>query len=377
MNSRGCNVSEDPQTICPSSSQLSAIDDLLLKLPIDLIVEIFSRLPLKSISRCRCVSKRWASFLRRSDFTELFLTKSLSHPKLLFACRTQRELLFFSSPQLQHPDENLSTITADHQVSFPFESVYDISSPVNGFVCIRDDLMLKDRKTQELVSVIWYDPIEKQHKVLAMIKRYDTVVYHQVLTLRGSGNLTWRKAECGIPHFPPNPDSVCIGGVLYYAARASAGGYMIVCFDLRSEKYSFVKFTEREKYFATLINFQGKLASLMAHPNPLFISGTSTSFEMWILRDPEKHGWYPRIFKLPPTWKDVVGGEELLFRGVTATNEFVLSCNCKSSSEPFHVYYYNFINEAITRVEIQGMGAFERGSIVGIFPNHGADVKLV
>nr|VDD07227.1 unnamed protein product [Brassica oleracea] len=213
MNSRGCNVSEDPQTICPSSSQLSAIDDLLLKLPIDLIVEIFSRLPLKSISRCRCVSKRWASFLRRSDFTELFLTKSLSHPKLLFACRTQRELLFFSSPQLQHPDENLSTITADHH--------------------------------------------------------------------------------------------------------------------------------------------------------------------MWILRDPEKHGWYPRIFKLPPTWKDVVGGEELLFRGVTATNEFVLSCNCKSSSEPFHVYYYNFIKETITRVEIQGMGAFERGSIVGIFPNHGADVKLV
>ncbi|CAF1825275.1 unnamed protein product [Brassica napus] len=247
MNSRGCNVSDDPQTICRSSTQLSAIDDFLQKIPIDLAIEIFSRLPLKSIARCRCVSKRWASFLRRSDFTELFLTKSLSHPKLLFACRTQRELLFFSSPQLQHPDENLSTITADHQVSFPFESVYDISSPVNGFVCIRDDLMLKDRKTQELVSVICnpstrqcfplpkmnidplvkkstpvrsflgYDPIEKQDKVLAMIKRYDTVVDHQVLTLRGSGNLTWRKAECGIPHFPPNPDSICIGGVLYYA----------------------------------------------------------------------------------------------------------------------------------------------------------------
>ena len=407
MNSRGCNVSDDPQTICCSSTQLSAIDDFLQKIPIDLVIDIFSRLPLKSIARCRCISKRWASFLRRSDFTELFLTKSLARPQLLFACRTQRELLFFSSPQLQHPDENLSTITANHHVSFPLESFYDISTPVNGFVCIRDDLLLKERKTQELVSVICnpstrqcfplpkmnidplvkkstlvrsflgYDPIEKQHKVLAMIKRYDTVVDHQVLTLRGSGNMTWRKAECGIPHFPPNPDSICIRGVLYYAARASSGGYMIVCFDVRSEKYSFVKFTEREKYFATLINFQGKLASLMAHPNPLFISGTSTSFEMWILLDPEKHGWYPRIFNLPPTWKDVVGGEELLFRGVTATNEFVFSCNCKSSSEPFHVYYYNFIKETITRVEIQGMGAFERGSIVGIFPNHGADLKLV
>ncbi|XP_010495953.1 PREDICTED: putative F-box protein At2g19630 [Camelina sativa] len=55
--------------------------------PIDLIIEILLRLPVNSIARCRCVSKLWATILSRTDFTELFLTRSLARPKLLFACR--------------------------------------------------------------------------------------------------------------------------------------------------------------------------------------------------------------------------------------------------------------------------------------------------
>ncbi|CDY34486.1 BnaC04g13130D [Brassica napus] len=83
MNSRRCTVLEDPQIISRSISLLTA-DEVLLKIPIDLIIEIFSRLPLKSIARCRCVSKRWASLLRRPHFTELFFTKSLARPQLFF-----------------------------------------------------------------------------------------------------------------------------------------------------------------------------------------------------------------------------------------------------------------------------------------------------
>ncbi|KAL0701068.1 hypothetical protein Bca4012_057190 [Brassica carinata] len=48
-------------------------------IPIDLFIEILLRLPAKSIARCRCVSKSWAYILRRTCFTELFLT-SLNGP---------------------------------------------------------------------------------------------------------------------------------------------------------------------------------------------------------------------------------------------------------------------------------------------------------
>ena len=125
-----------------------------------------------------------------------------------------------------------------------------------------------------------------------------------------------RLIECDVPHFSPGRSCQCINGVLYYFACASNGDDMVVCFDLRSEKYSFVKSMERGMSFETLINFQGKFV----------ISGTSTSFEMCILEDPEKHEWSKRIFNLPPTWTDA-----------SATNEFVVF-KPFCSSEPFYVH---------------------------------------
>ncbi|KAF3577712.1 hypothetical protein DY000_02029930 [Brassica cretica] len=404
MKSRRRNVPEDPQTIRRRSSRLSA-DELLSKIPIDLVIEIFSRLPLKSIARCRCVSKRWASALGRSDFTELFLTKSLACPQLLFACQKESELIFLSSPQPKNPDEAVSLIAADHHMTFPFERVDDISISINGYVCITDERILKGRKTPEDVLVICnpstgqsftlpkipklkkmkrtaksffvYDPIEKQHKVLAMA-RVDGRYVHQVLTLKGTRNLTWRMIECSVPHYYPGPKCICIDGVLYYGALGSNKCHILVCFDVRSEKYSSIKAIQRAvEEGATLVNYKGKLASLRAQPNPHAISGTSTSFEMWILEDPEKHEWSSRIYKLPPVWKDVVAGEVLFFKGVTATNEIVLSP--KTSSDIYYVYYYNFDKESITRVEFQGMKPFRKGWGSGVFTllNHVEDVKLI
>ncbi|KAL0722074.1 hypothetical protein Bca4012_036673 [Brassica carinata] len=276
MNSRRRNVSDDPQTTRRRSSRLSS-DELLLSIPIDLVIEIFSRLPLKSIVRCRCVSYR-----------------------------SESKVIFCSSSQPQNLVENLSPIAVDHHIAFPFERVYDISSSVNGYVSISDYRMLKRRKTPEFVGVICnpstrqcftlpkmktkkktavrsflgYDPIEKQHKVLAMIWQKDGAEMHQVLTLKGNGNMTWRFIECRIQHSFPGRECICINGVLYYNAKVSKGDNMILYFDVRSEKYIYVKFMERGMFHATLINFQGKLVSLMVHPRPYAISGTSTSFEM-------------------------------------------------------------------------------------------------
>jgi len=72
-------------------------------IPDDLFVDISLRLSAKSIARCRCVSKLWASILYRQDFTELFLTKSSARPRLLFAVVQTRGLIFYSSPQSHNP----------------------------------------------------------------------------------------------------------------------------------------------------------------------------------------------------------------------------------------------------------------------------------
>ena len=110
-------------------------------------------------------------------------------------------------------------------------------------------------------SFLGYDPVEKQHKVLSVTILDKCVVEHRILTL-GTGNMKWRLIECDVPHSYPGTKSICINGVLYYNARDSNGDDMVVRFDVRSEKYSFVNFIERRMLPVTLINFQGKLASV-------------------------------------------------------------------------------------------------------------------
>ncbi|KAL0667173.1 hypothetical protein Bca4012_029877 [Brassica carinata] len=130
----------------------------------------------------------------------------------------------------------LTLTAADHHITFPFERVDGISSSVNGYVCISDHQILKGRKTREDVLVICnpstgqsftlpkipylknmkstakiylgYDPIEKQHKVLAMA-RVDGRGVHQVR------NLTWRMIECSVPHYFPKAEGKYVSTLFY------------------------------------------------------------------------------------------------------------------------------------------------------------------
>ena len=102
-----------------------------LPIPDDLVFEIFSRLPSKAIARCCCISKFWASMLRSQDFTELFLTKSFAHPQLLFVFKEDREIVFFSSPQPENPEENSYVVAANHLARFPGREF----SCTTGFLC--------------------------------------------------------------------------------------------------------------------------------------------------------------------------------------------------------------------------------------------------
>lgn len=81
--------------------------------------------------------------------------------------------------------------------------------------------------------------------------------------------MSWRRIECGTPH-SPGFGGVCISGVLYYKAYEKAfynACIIVVCFDVRSGKYKFIGVNEISSGAVhpktTLINYKGKLASLM------------------------------------------------------------------------------------------------------------------
>ncbi|CAF2303355.1 hypothetical protein BRARA_D02776 [Brassica rapa] len=397
---------KDRKTTSLDTGQHSSLPPLL---PMELMMDIFSRLSLKSIAICRCVSKQWGYVLGHPDFRDLRLARSQARPCLLFACFRGNKLFFLSSPQPQSQSPDDEMFAADHHMSFSFtRPVKDISTSVSGFVCVSfrgyqsgrqfmaDESVVCNPSTGQSFTIprmktmkrtggirfFGYDLVEKHHKVLAMIRppgHGGRTVDHQVLTLLGgrTEKATWRMAECGIPCASSRDiQSLCINGVFYYIELVSDWGLdsMIICFDVTSEKFSSVKFARdlypvRRNYPGRLLDFNGKLALVPSDS----LRVTSKCIVTWVLQDSE---WSKLVYILPPMWKVVVGPKECLeIVGVTGPNEFVMSPIY--SSDPFHVYYCNFEKKTVKRVVIQGMGAFGSGRryYVRTCLNHVEDLK--
>ena len=91
--------------------------------------------------------------------------------------------------------------------------------------------------------------------------------------------MKWRMIECSVSHCPESKDNeICIDGVLYYLAVGSGSWEtsmtMIVCFDIRSEKFKFIvdEAFKDINYPSSLINYKGNLGIL--HPNSDFMDGS-------------------------------------------------------------------------------------------------------
>lgn len=74
-------------------------------IPLDLTMEILSRLPVKSIVGFGCVSKLWSTLTRHQSFINLFASRSFSgQPRLLVTFSTCYKKYGISFPQDQNPD---------------------------------------------------------------------------------------------------------------------------------------------------------------------------------------------------------------------------------------------------------------------------------
>ncbi|CAA7014915.1 unnamed protein product [Microthlaspi erraticum] len=323
-------VSEDGLTVSRRKST-NAKGENSETISADLMIEIFLRLPRKSVARCRCVSKLWNSTLHSPYFIE-FLTR----PRLLFSFRKDRELYFFSSPQ----DANSSPVDADYHLKLKLEDSFRVCGHVRGLVCLDDLRVIKERKetapvicnprTGQLLplpkvkterrvgmwSFLGFDPTDEEFKVLTITRG----VEHRVLTL-GTRKLEWRMIECGIPRHYPRSDGICINGGVYYRASVNRYAVGIVCFDVRLG---------------------------------VFIE-ESRHFELWVLVDAERHEWSKHVSVLPqPLWERVVAEQMLYIVGVAGGTDEVVWWP-RYGCAPFYVYYYNMERNTFRRVEIKGM----------------------
>lgn len=365
-------------------------------------MDIISKLSAKTVAKCRCVSKLWALILGRHEFEELFLTKSLTRPQFLFAFIVKGGLSFFTSPQLQNlnHDNSSSLVVTPHQSYVPATWCSFISPPVRGWICIEDKrgmfvicnpitcksiiLAKLKRKMMRVKSVLGYDPIDKQFMVLCMTwspyQPQDIPAEHYVLTL-GTEQMVWRTIECSKPLRPILlcGDGICINGVLYYMAELNRyEDIVIVCFDIRSEKLSFINKPEDMWPLGSqsiLINHKGHLGIIQSSTF-WKIDRETRSFALWVLNDIEKHEWTKHFYVVPRLWWKVLAETEFCIVGMTSTCEIVMSP--RYLSPPFYLVYYNLEMNIVTSVGIRGLEAFMDSSLIAnCFLDYVEDVKLI
>ncbi|ESQ28786.1 hypothetical protein EUTSA_v10019615mg [Eutrema salsugineum] len=280
----------------------------------ELLIEILTRLPVKSLMTFKCVSKLWLSLIASRYFTDLFL-KSSSRRRRFFAYLVDRETrikyaLLASSTDLDHSDTTVSVIDQDLAMS---KTEGCFVSAAHGLACFRigESVRICNLHTRQVLELpvmlfetkvnynMWnyfgHDPVNDEYKVLSVVwdlTKEKRVVRseHQVLVL-GAG-ASWRKIQCHIPHCPGS-GGITINGVLYYGATLDADRCVVMSFDLSSEEFNLIEMPNEVRFcwgwcWNSFINYKGKLALL----NYCYSCSSNIGFfEIWVLEDAKKSRW--------------------------------------------------------------------------------------
>ncbi|KAL0666893.1 hypothetical protein Bca4012_029597 [Brassica carinata] len=301
----------------------------------------------------------------------------------------------FSIPEAQsstlipphNPDGNTDPLIATpYYKSFPEYFPSDTSTPVCGLVLLHGwrrkvrvicnpatgefltlpkvllkekNLLAKSNQAREEVASMYlgYDPMGKQFKVLCMTTTHYGIRdnTHQVLTL-GSGKRFWRPVQRKFQFVENRVISreICINGVLYFGAGTERST-TIVCFDVGSEKFSFIN-TNRDMMYScymgslTLFNYKGRLA---IHRK---VDSYQKRLMFWVIEDAENHKWSKHIYELSPLEKDMISYSR--FVGMTGTGELVWSLY-REPANSVYLTFYNFESQTFTKVNVQGFEEFE------------------
>ncbi|KAH0850503.1 hypothetical protein HID58_091244 [Brassica napus] len=280
--------------------------NLGIDLPLDLVMEIF----------VESSSKEYKKVLLRIEivgihtclpFTELFLTKSPCRPPLLlFTFENKESIFFFSAPQPQNP----GVIHLLYLLVIMFTA-----SIIPKIFQLELVLLLVDSS------------------VVKIRGKVDTIVVSNPVT----GESIFLPEDM-IPS--TNSSKYCASSL--GCPKYDNKGSTIVCFDVRSEKFSFINIDHQ------CMCLQFTLSNLRC-------------LVFWVLEDAGKCKWSKCVYTIPPLWNNIVGRSDLDIVGVTSGGEVVLAT--MHLLHPFYIYYYNPKGNTFIRVLIRGLEGFVRARV--------------
>ncbi|KAF8048708.1 hypothetical protein N665_2429s0007 [Sinapis alba] len=339
---------EDSQEPSPSRNLDDTVNNTR-HIPLDLVLDILSRLPAKPLLRFQAVSKLWFSIIRSKDFVDTFLTRSKTRPRLLLTFKhfDSRKRFIFSAPE-HEDDKTSSPVMARHDMTISDLVYYIRSRPLNGLVCCTrgSSIAVCNPTTRQIV----------------------TLPDHFVFTL-GTPQKKWKKIETVTKDpYRCMKGEVCIDGAVYYGVGYSR----IARFDVMSEKIEFIQGPENYNAvscYSRLVTYQGKLACLS------YGFYVTSEMYMWILQDAEKQEWSSIVTcDVHSEWRELwIGQERVVCTGEIHTNEAILVTRSLYSSKLFRVYYCDMISKRVRRAEVDGIADDEFRRVHGI-GKHGREM---
>ncbi|KAG7585240.1 F-box associated domain type 3 [Arabidopsis thaliana x Arabidopsis arenosa] len=358
-------------------------------IPLDLTIQILSRLPAKSVGRFRSVSKLWSTITTSQDFINSFPTWSLAwRPSVLLAFYIGNILFVFSS---RLNKISPFTCVGSYQHTKPNYGCYRrfdylrglillqgtkqlvIWNPtVNRFLTLPEPEGTKDNNSNYLGGILGYDHIDGKYIVLRVLR--DSKIC--ILTLGAQGKTSCRLITNGVPrHRSIIRFGECINGVMYYGATVDVGDglleHNIMCLDVRTEKFNQIKFPEgRSSWNYHMVTYEGRLALVETFNFP--------SIDIWTLTNGDRHEWTHNRFVLPLSEMELIRRKKQNFCGVSNAGELVFAPWVLSES--FYILYFDPRRNSIREVSFEGIVGDELRSCYGfskdymdtikVYPNH-------
>lgn len=246
-------------------------------IPFDLVIEILTRLPPKSLIRFKSVSNVWSSLICSQYFTNRYQTVSSPAPRLYmglsFLDNSHLKCMLISVSPSSDSDITISSFDAHQDLTKRAMRGY-ITSVFRGLMCIVDEAraQIYNTTTRQLVVLpkieessiidgdhvnknikyhIGYDPVQDRYKVVCTVtttsnKVGESITYlseQWVFLLGGDISSRWRKIPCQSSHFPLT-QGLTIKGRMYYLAWIRDLDHVLVSLDTSSEEISMLQAPE-------------------------------------------------------------------------------------------------------------------------------------
>ncbi|KAG7535206.1 F-box associated domain type 3, partial [Arabidopsis thaliana x Arabidopsis arenosa] len=354
------------------------------EIPLDLLIEILTKLPAKSLMRFMCVSKLWFSLIRSRYFSNRYLTvASPPQPPRLYmslvdhiqcnsmeVCYNPREsvLLSLSSSSSTdaksfHQDLTMPGMGGRNMMILRGLILYIVCrkaciyNPTTKqcvtLPAVQSNIFAQEDYHKSVLYFLGHDPVLDQYKVVCTVavssKRFKRITSeHWVFVLEPGGS--WKRIEFDQPHCPTRL-GLCINGVIYFLASACMSGDILVSFDVMSEEFKWIQGPPVASAFMPMgfIEYCGK-PSVFDHSH-LKRKG---SVDLWVLEDAGK--WSKKSLVLQPCQMHLVDKKlSYKVKGTTRNGEIILAPFLLRS--PYYVLYYDPKKNDLRKVRIRGIPA--------------------